>query len=388
MSARRERLAAAALGVALAVHLGLALRRRTIAPGDFDLCRELGRRFLAGEPLYAGGLHYPYPPAAALFFAPLALVPAPLAFVLRYASALLALALTLRWLGTRSSSQPRDGSTTALLALGLGVHYVVRDLDDAGAHLLLLGLVMLGFAAHGRGRHVAAGLALGLAAAVKAPLALVLPYLAWKGERRAAATMLGGMLLWTVLPAARMGASPWLDHERQWASVAVGSALGAPGAGADESERRPQNQSLRRVVERGAERLVGSRAARAAGLAASVALLIGLAAWTRSRGTGFDHLERAAVLVTALLLSPVTWVQHLVLALPALHAVAAAIRARARDRVLDALTAAYALLALALNRGLLGRDLYVALLGAGLHAVALLLLLGGLARIRAVDRAA
>lgn len=387
-AARRERFAAVALGAALAVHLAVALRRRAIAPGDFDLCRELGRRFLAGEPLYAGGLHYPYPPAAALFFAPLALVPAPLAFALRYGAAVLALALTLRGLGTPGPGPPRARTTTALVALALGAHYVIRDLDDGGAHLLLLGLVVLGFALHGRGRSVAAGLSLGLAAAVKAPLALVLPYLAWKRERRATAAMLGGLLLWTALPAARMGAGPWLDHERQWVRVAAASALGAPIAGADESERRPQNQSLRRVVERSAEPLVGSPAARAAGLAASLALLFGVAAWTRSRGNASDRLEQAAVLVASLLLSPVTWLQHLVLALPALHAMAAATRAPVRDRVLDTLTAVYALLALGLNREVLGRELYVALLGAGLHAAAMLLVLAALARIRRAAPAA
>ena len=40
---------------------------------DFDVHREVGRRFLAGEYLYASGLCHPYMPSAALYFAPLAL---------------------------------------------------------------------------------------------------------------------------------------------------------------------------------------------------------------------------------------------------------------------------------------------------------------------------
>jgi len=71
------------VAVMLAIHLGVTLQRRTHHAGDFDISREFGRRFLAGEDLYAGGLHYPYLPAAGLWFAPLALASATTAFVAR-----------------------------------------------------------------------------------------------------------------------------------------------------------------------------------------------------------------------------------------------------------------------------------------------------------------
>ena len=57
------------LAAALAVHAAVIVHRRQSHGGDFDVSRELGRRLLAHEALYADGLHYPYLPAAALAFA-------------------------------------------------------------------------------------------------------------------------------------------------------------------------------------------------------------------------------------------------------------------------------------------------------------------------------
>jgi len=72
--------------------------RREQHGGDYDVSREMGRRFLLGEHLYAGGLHYPYTPTAAMSFAPLALVRPGLGLAVRYAAALAGLWLALRWL--------------------------------------------------------------------------------------------------------------------------------------------------------------------------------------------------------------------------------------------------------------------------------------------------
>jgi alpha-1,2-mannosyltransferase len=41
---------------------------------DFDVHREVGRRFFSGEYVYGGGLCYPYMLAAAMYFSPLALI--------------------------------------------------------------------------------------------------------------------------------------------------------------------------------------------------------------------------------------------------------------------------------------------------------------------------
>jgi hypothetical protein len=43
--------------------------------GDFSNHWEFGRRFVAGEFLYASGLNLPYPPFFAVAYAPLSLLP-------------------------------------------------------------------------------------------------------------------------------------------------------------------------------------------------------------------------------------------------------------------------------------------------------------------------
>jgi alpha-1,2-mannosyltransferase len=160
------------LAAALAVHAAVIVHRRQSHGGDFDVSRELGRRLLAHEELYAGGLHYPYLPAAALVFAPLALLPAAVGFVLRYLLALASLALTVHWLYLLvrrwdphlTDHRWRVATATVVLALP----YVVRDLDDSGPHLILLALVVGGLTCAARGRDALAAASIGLATAVKA----------------------------------------------------------------------------------------------------------------------------------------------------------------------------------------------------------------------------
>src|SRR4030095_7510989 len=114
----------------IAVHASVITHRRLSHGGDFDVSREFGRRFLAHEELYAGGLHYPYLPTAALVFAPLALAPARVGFALRYLVPILCLTATLHWSrrlmrSRRQSAEDRELvliATTMLLALP----YIVR----------------------------------------------------------------------------------------------------------------------------------------------------------------------------------------------------------------------------------------------------------------------
>src|SRR4051812_22507408 len=54
------------------------------ADGDFKLHWEFGRRFLAGEFLYTGGMHIPYPPFWAMAHASAALLPLPIAKALLF----------------------------------------------------------------------------------------------------------------------------------------------------------------------------------------------------------------------------------------------------------------------------------------------------------------
>lgn len=408
---RRARLLLAAAALLVGLHAAVIATRRD-RPSDFDVSREFGRRFLAGEPLYAGGLHYPYMPAAALFFSPLALVPAGLGLALRYAVALGALAATLALLAARTRARlPALASqrfAVASLALGLAAHYVVRDLDDGGPHLILLAIAALGIALADRRREVAAAVAFGLAGAIKAPMLLFLPFFWWTGRRRLALWSAAAALAWIALPLAQMDASSWWRHQSEWLGHAVSSSLGSPLPGADESEARVQNQALGAT----ATRLAAGSGAPAAGtrlarwLAIAAALLAFAAATRRrprperdpigpivaNRGDRASSpatedapwlVDCAALLLLGALLSPVTWVQHLVVALPALYLALAEHRAGpGLGRPWLAVLAAYAFLSLVLNRELIGREAYLHLLALGLHTWCMLLLLALLLRRR------
>lgn len=375
-------LAALAAAVLLAHAAAIAARRQTHA-GDFDVSREFGRRFLAGEPLYAGGLHYPYLPSAALAFAPLALLPPWLGFALRYVAAVAALALAVRLLWAMVGLPAARYPAWAGLVLVLALHGVLRDLDDAGPHLLLLGLVAAGAWAVTRGHAGGAALCVGLAAAVKPPLALLLAFFAWKRQWRLTWLSAAALAAWTALPMVWTGPSAWWQLQRQWATTALASAGGMPAPAVRASEARPQNQALRPAAARVAERLGASpRGAWWAGALAAALLGAAVAWWSRRPWQGRDDprwlAECAAVLLLALLWSPVTWVQHLVLAVPALAAIVAARLDGRAGWAAGAALALYALLSLGLNREVLGRAAYVGLLALGLHTACALLLLGAL----------
>jgi alpha-1,2-mannosyltransferase len=364
------------LAIALAAHVVAVMLRRATHAGDFDISREFGRRLLAGEALYAGGLHYPYMPVAGLWFAPLAMLPAWLGFALRYAVALAALWLVMRWLAALAEVAAARRGVVAAVTLALAAHYLLRDLDDGGPHLVLLALVVGGLIVAQRGRAVGAAALFGLAAALKAPNALLLPFLLWKRQSRLAALSTVALGLWIALPAAVMGPRVWWEHQRLWVDTALASAAGAPQPAPRASEARVQNQSLRRVL---AARTDPSGQLGFA--VAAAALLAALMWWTRRPdplpGDAPRWLaELAAVLLAALLLSPVTWVQHAVLVLPALYLVVARADAARWPAPAVAGLALFAVLALLLNRELLGRDRYLELLAAGLHTGAVLLLLG------------
>src|SRR2546421_8123012 len=89
-----------AIAAAVMVLVGCAIRAfLRIHDGDFKIHWETGRRFLAGEFLYAQGHDFPYPPILGMLFAPAATLPMAVAKVLFYplgVAALLILLETLR----------------------------------------------------------------------------------------------------------------------------------------------------------------------------------------------------------------------------------------------------------------------------------------------------
>jgi hypothetical protein len=392
-----------ALGLVIIVAQAVVIaHRRETRLGDYDVSREMGRRLLAGEHLYAGGLHYPYTPTAALSFAPLALVPPGLGLALRYAAAVAGLWLTLRLLRIMVGARRRldAGSVFAVnvLTIILAGQYIIRDLDDGGPHLLLLTAVVGGVYCAWRGRDALGGVWFGLATVLKAPVGLMLPFVMWKRQWRLAASAIAATIVWTIVPMVWMGPVGWWQHQEEWARTALRSVLGDPSPGVRASEERIQNQSLKLAVTRylvtypeghslrlphpayvsfgdldpGTARWV---------VAGVLGVFLCLCAWRmRGRYRGPDDpawlLECSAVLILALLLSPVTWTQFLVLVIPALYfIVTEGYAIRPLGALASGAMAAYAVLALVLNREILGRDLSLLVLSYSIHTLALLLLL-------------
>ena len=370
--------------VVVAVQGVVIAHRRTLHLGDFDVSREFGRRFLAHEDLYAGGLHYPYMPTAAMYFCPLALIDANVGLVLRYGVAVGCLWQTLALLHAmvrrRGVAVASQGLTIGALSVLLASHYVIRDLDDGGPHLILLAMLVGGIYSAWRGHEYRAAVWFGLVAALKAPAVLFVPFFLWRRRWRLAGMTVLAALLWSVLPAVWMGPSSWWRHQREWTRVVVGSLSGKPTAVAEDSESRVQNQALKPALMRCLTTFVNSTTASALATAATIALLVVSAWWARGRGGGAASaewlLECSAVLLLALLLSPATWVQHMVFMLPALYLIVAEDRGIRRLGTPAAVAmAAYVVLALLLNRELLGRARYIVLLSWGAQTACMLLVL-------------
>jgi hypothetical protein len=238
----------------------------------------------------------------------------------------------------------------------------------------------------------------GLATVLKAPVGLLLPFFLWKRKWKLAGMAVAATILWTVLPMAWMGHASWWSHQEEWTRTAFRSLLGDPTPGVKASEQRVQNQSLKLVVTRYLStypsghplRLshpahisvldLDAQAARWVATAVIVCLFLVCAWLMRKRYRGPDDpawlLEGSAVLILALLMSPVTWAQHVVLVIPALYLIAAEGCAfRRLGAAASAAVCAYAVPALVLNREVLGKDLNVLFLSYGMHTLALLLIL-------------
>lgn len=399
------------LAVALTViaHAGFTAHQRAKRIGDYDVHREFGRRFLAGDPLYDDGLCFNYMPTSALYWAPMALVPSSVGTVVRYAVALVCLGFTLRWLGTmvRPHCRPEMWNTFSIVAwtLFLASHYLVRDLDDGGPHLILLAMLVGGIYCVSLGREKLAAVWFGLAIVLKMTPGLFLPYFIWKRKWRLAAYTSLATAAWIVLPAAWMGPSTWLADQRQWNSVAFSVFADKPDGVRDANELRVQNQSIKPAIMRWlvayppghplkldhpADVTLLNLDTKLAGRLATLAML-GLVAicawWSRRKLAGPQDpawlVETSGVLIATVLFSPVTWLQHVVFVIPAVYLLVAHDRAIARFApAAKAVVWLYVIMAIFLNRELLGKDLYLVLLSYHIHTLCQLLILGLLMWVR------
>ncbi len=367
--------------------LAIALRRMRNS-GDFDISMEFGRRFLTGQQLYQGGLHFPYLPTAAMFFSPFSAMPRPLGFLLFYAMAIAGLWLVMRMLTTMvCGAEPilRDRTgPIAVVTLILASHYIIRDLDDGGPNLVLLALAMGGIYCAWSGQEIAAAGSLGAATAFKATTGIFIPFLLWKRRWRLAVYTTIAAALWVALPILRMGPANWWTHQRQWVISAIGFAAGLNQAAARYyGESNSGNQALRPAVMH----LVNTRLAvipvSAPAVSAIMALILigifcGLTVRPYGERLGARWLrESSGLVILAVLLAPIAWLQHFVMAIPAIYLIVADWFAD-EDFNLSSKAAIllYIVFALLLNRGLLGKARYTALLEYHVQTLCMLMLFG------------
>jgi hypothetical protein len=96
---------------------------------------EFGRPFLSGEFLWRGGTHFPYMPAAAMWFGAFALLPLWVPFALSYSLAIASITVVI-WILRRSvfgyvRTKSSEGDYAEIATILLASHYIVRDRDDA-----------------------------------------------------------------------------------------------------------------------------------------------------------------------------------------------------------------------------------------------------------------
>lgn len=255
---------------------------------------------------------FTYPPFAAVAMLPLALVGLGTAIVLTLLLNLAALATVVRLLtGPARRRYGWYGGASAACALAL--FEPIRDTVSFGQVNLVLLALVLGDAwllTTGRGRW--AGIGIGLAAAVKLTPALFIGLLLLARRGRAAALATGVAAAVTAFAAwAAPDASRFYWTRALWDTGRVG---------------RPEyvsNQSLRGVLARLGETGHG-------GWAVAVLLVLGVWAWRSRRAVAAGDWPAAFALtgLTACLVSPVTWVHHLVWLLPSFAVLARAGRAR------------------------------------------------------------
>ncbi|HEY4312901.1 MAG TPA: glycosyltransferase family 87 protein [Pirellulales bacterium] len=268
----------------------------------------------------------------------------------------------------------------AAAALAVTGCYILRDLPECGLQLFLLFLLSMALWGLVQGRVALCGCSLGLAAVYKVTPAIFLPYLLWKRQWRAAGWMVTSSTLFCLLPALHLGWEKDVALHRQWfAFVTHTLTLADPS---DNGVEVPvlRNQSLPLMLARLVEeypvghplyvksdalvRLANWDAARTKlFVRTGLLVLAGVLAWRCRRrvdvvdgGVGLG-CEWAAVCVLIAILSPLCWMQHLVLVIPAallFAQVAAAGEARSWQWGLAVFAAALMLL---VHRDLIGMRL-------------------------------
>ncbi|HWV45201.1 MAG TPA: glycosyltransferase 87 family protein, partial [Nitrospira sp.] len=344
------RLVKVGLVIAAVVHGYIISFGRSFHFRDIDIHREIGRRFLSGEYLYANDYCYMYLPTTGIYFAPLLILERNASLALRYAVAVGCLVITImlfhRMLRGTSHSSAWSRLLVGVGAGALTLQFILNDLDDGGPHLILLGILTCAIYAIWVGRERLGAIILGFGITLKITPALFVLLFLWKRQWRLASYTVLATVLWIVLPILYMGPTSWWDHHTEWTRNAVLSVLDRQMEGRQENELQKANLSLRhtmlrylvayppehrlRQVDQSYKPVLDLPSPLANVIVGAAGLtLLGLFAWSSRQpyqGAGDPAWARecAGTLLLALLFSPITWDQHLVWMIPAAYVVVSA----------------------------------------------------------------
>ncbi|MDQ1748674.1 MAG: alpha,2-mannosyltransferase [Frankiaceae bacterium] len=310
MHRRLPAAAVAGLAVFAALVGWLVVARLTATPPqrlvDLDVYRNAGTSVLHGRDLYGFLSHPPqrlpftYPPFAALLAVPLSWLPFTAAGIL-WTLGELACTVALTAIGFRAL-RPRAGRWWPLL-LGLLAGLVqltlpFRDEVKFGQVDELLALLVAVDCLRDRRR--TGGVLVGVATAVKLTPAVFVVYLLVRGRRRAAATAAATFAACTLLAAAVLPG----DSDRYWTDVLFHTERLRSNAGT-------ANQSLRGMWLRA---LPGHDHGVTAAWLACAAAVAAVGLWrARAMSRRGDELAAVALVgLVAVLVSPVSWIHHLV----------------------------------------------------------------------------
>ena len=352
---------------------------------DLAVYRTGGLSVLQGQPLYAvltqppQLLPFTYPPAAALFAVPLALLPwsaAQLAWVpVIYVPLAVVIWFAFAPLLRRVPSGRLRAAAFAVIFAACAYLFPLRDEMRFGqVDMVLLAMAVADCAA--RAPRWPRGVLVGLATAIKLVPGVFIVYLWLSGRRRAAVTAAAAALAvtlgaWLLLPR---------DSVTYWTSVIFESGRLGSNAGTS-------NQSLRGILLR--EFLPGQAPG---ALWAGVAVVVAVAGLAVARRLARESREMEGIAVTALLgvlLSPVSWIHHFLVVVVVIGAILADGRSPRRVAVAAATAAFFALTIPWWGRSLLGQpDVPVVVARVvedafGIAAVALVVII---ARLPAADR--
>jgi len=311
MQRRRSVAAVAGLVVFAALVAWLVVDRLTVTPTerlvDLDVYRNAGTSVLHGRDLYGYLSHPPqrlpftYPPLAALLAVPLAWFSFAAAGIL-WTLGELACTVALTAVGFKPLLRRAGVWWPLLLGLLAGLLQLTLPLRDeikfGQVDELLAVLVVVDCLWLRRTR--AGGVLVGVATAIKLTPAVFVVYLLVRGSRRAAATAAATFAACTLAAAVILPG----DSHRYWTDALFHTERLRSNAGTS-------NQSLRGMWLRA---LPGHRTAVTVAwlLTATAVAVIGLWRARAAAGRGDEVAAIALVGLTAVLVSPVSWIHHFV----------------------------------------------------------------------------